>query len=130
MQKYCEILGLNKFFKPYYDITNESGDYWKAFIPNDKFYSLFRGILNSIESQSPKDKKSLWIQGTYGTGKSHATGVIKHLLFEPIDKITDFVDNLNDEQLKFRIKTFRKNHCAFPVTLKGVSNITNNTCCV
>ena len=126
MQKYCEILGLNKFFEPYYDITNESGDYWKAFIPNDKFYSLFRGMLNSIESQSPKDKKSLWIQGTYGTGKSHATGVIKHLLFEPIDKITGFVDNLNDEQLKVRIRNFRKNHRVFPVVLKGVSNITNN----
>ena len=79
MEKFNEILGLNSYFKPYYDITNESYDYWKAFIVNDKFYSVLRGVLNSLEGQSAKDKKYIWVQGTYGTGKSHATGVIKHL---------------------------------------------------
>jgi len=127
MEKYNEILGLNKYFKPYYDITNESYDYWKAFIVNEKFYGVLRGVLNSLEGHSAKDKKSIWVQGTYGTGKSHATGVIKHLLFEPIEKISDFWDNFDNEQLKYRLKRFRENHRVFPVVLKGVSNITNNS---
>ncbi|MBD3337553.1 MAG: PKD domain-containing protein [Candidatus Lokiarchaeota archaeon] len=127
MEKYNEILGLNKYFKPYYDITNESYDYWKNFIVNDKFYDVLRGVLNCLDGQSAKDKKSIWVQGTYGTGKSHATGVIKHLLFEPMEKIADFFNNFNNEQLKSRLKRFRENNRVFPVVLKGVSNITNNS---
>ena len=127
MIRYNEIVGLNKYFMPYFDITKERGDYWKSFIPNEKFYDLLRGILFSLEGNNPQDKKSLWVQGTYGTGKSHATGVIKHLLFDKNEEIFEFINNFNDEQLKSRLLKFRENNRVFPVILKGVANITNNS---
>ena len=127
MQKYSEIISLNKHFQPYYDITNESADYWKSFIPNDKFYTLLTGVLNSLDGTKAQDRKSIWIQGTYGTGKSHATGVIKQILYNTSKDVDDYINNFSDDQLKSRVKKYRKKNKVLPVVLKGVSNIFNNS---
>jgi hypothetical protein len=125
--RYNEIIGLHEYFQPNYDLTNEVGTYWKRFIPNEKFFSALIKTLNSIENDNPDESKSLWLQGTYGTGKSHATAVIKHLLYDAWDKINDYIEeNLEDTQLKFRLKNFRENKKVFPVVLKGTSSIVDN----
>jgi len=124
--RYNEIIGLHDYFQPNYDLTNEVGTYWKQFIPNKKFFDALSKTLNSIESGNPDESKSLWLQGTYGTGKSHATAVIKHLLYDAWDKISDYIENLEDAQLKFRLKSFRQDKKVFPVVLKGTSSIVDN----
>jgi len=124
--RYNEIIGLHDYFQPNYDLTNEVGTYWKQFIPNKKFFDALSKTLNSIESGNPDESKSLWLQGTYGTGKSHATAVIKHLLYDAGDEISDYIENLEDAQLKFRLKSFRQNKKVFPVVLKGTSSIVDN----
>jgi len=121
--QYKEILELYGYFHPVYDITQESGEYWKQFIPTKGFLDVLKSVLNSLELQEKKKRKSIWIQGAYGTGKSHATGVIKHLLSDDWDKIKDFVEKLNDSDLKRRLENFRKENRIFPVILKGVSGI-------
>ncbi|MBF0102581.1 MAG: hypothetical protein HQK77_16900, partial [Desulfobacterales bacterium] len=72
------------------------------------------------------EKKSFWLQGAYGTGKSHATAVIKHLLFEDMCNLNEFIESFQDIQLKSRIKNLRNKHKAFPVVIKGLSNVTDN----
>ena len=121
--KYCDIIGLNEYFQPAYDLTNEVRDYWKQFIPNSKFFDVLRGVLSSLEDAG--EKKSFWIQGTYGTGKSHATAVIKHLLFDAPDEIQAIVENFDEPQIKRQLLQFRQNRRVFPVVLKGMSNIQN-----
>lgn len=123
--KYEEILELNDYFQPVYDLENEIGTYWKQFIPNEKFYKVLLETINSLESSKPEERKSIWFQGSYGTGKSHATAVVKHLLFDDLDEIDDFIENL-EEQIKFKIKNFRKNKRVFPVVLKGTSSVVDN----
>ncbi|AGB05212.1 hypothetical protein AciM339_1352 [Aciduliprofundum sp. MAR08-339] len=123
--RYEEIIGLNDYFQPVYDLENEIGTYWKQFIPNEKFYKVLSETINSLESSKPEERKSIWLQGAYGTGKSHATAVVKHILFDDLDEINDFIENL-EEQIKFKIKNFRKNKRAFPVVLKGTSSIIDN----
>lgn len=123
--KYEEIIGLNDYFQPVYDLENEIGTYWKQFITNEKFYKVLSETINSLESSKPEERKSVWLQGAYGTGKSHATAVVKHLLFDDLNEINDFIENL-EEQVKFKIKNFRKNKRVFPVVLKGTSSIIDN----
>jgi hypothetical protein len=123
--RYVEIVGLNDYFQPVYDLENETKTYWKQFVPNEKFYRVLSETINSLDSSKPEERKSIWLQGTYGTGKSHATAVVKHLLFDELNEIKDFVDNL-EEQVKFKIRNFRKNRRVFPVVLKGTSSITDN----
>jgi len=124
--KYNEIIELNDYFQPAYDLTNETGNYWEQFITNDKFFDVLRGVLSSLEGQRPDERKSIWLQGTYGTGKSHATAVIKHLLFDPEIETGEFIGNFGDTQLKSRILSLRDKLRVFPVILKGTSNITDN----
>lgn len=125
--KYCDLIGLNDYFQPAYDLTNEVQNYWKQFIPNAKFFEVLRGVLSSCEGQQPAEKKSLWLQGTYGTGKSHATSVLKHLLFDEYTEIEPFVTtHFDDVQLKARLLNFRRANRVFPVVLKGVSGIADH----
>jgi hypothetical protein len=40
--KYSDIIGLNDYFEPFYDITHEHESYWMTFIPNDKFNDIMQ----------------------------------------------------------------------------------------
>ena len=122
--EYNEILRLSNHFQPVYDLENEIGNYWKQFIPNQKFCKVLSSLLNSLDTNKPEERRPIWLQGTYGTGKSHATAVIKHLLFDDIEKINDF--EIENTQLKFRLNSFRTKNKVFPVVLKGTSNIHDN----
>ncbi len=122
--KYNKILGLKDHFQPVYDLENEIGMYWKQFIPNEKFYKILSSTIDSLESTKPEEKQSIWLQGTYGTGKSHATSVVKHLLFDELNEISDF--EIENTQLKYRLENFRDKNRVFPVVLKGTSNIYDN----
>jgi len=126
VNKYNEIIGLNDYFQPAYDLTNEVGSYWKQFIPNEKFFAVLTSVLSSLEGHRADEKKSLWLQGNYGTGKSHAVAVVKHLLFDEPNEIQEFVENFEDAQLKSRILNFRNKFRVFPAVLKGLSNVSDN----
>ena len=77
--KYSEIVSVEKHFKSAFDITSDSGEAWKTFISNERFENNLSKIINSFTSPAFNKRKSIWIQGTYGTGKSHSLSVIKHL---------------------------------------------------
>jgi len=123
MFTYDEIVGINKDYSPYYDLLNEGKDTWKQFIVTPQFFPLLNQTLDCLE----KENISLWLQGAYGTGKSHATGYLKHLLWLPYTDIeTRILESGNwDEQVKHRLLNFRKNKKVFPVVMYGADKITN-----
>lgn len=93
-----------------------------------KFNDLLRRSLTAITSpkegdeggNKKSDRKSLWVRGTFGTGKSHASAVVKHLLCDDYDSISTYTENIKDPQLKAKIRNLRQNKRFFSVTLKGV----------
>ena len=121
--KYSEIIGIEPFFDSTFNMTEEKENYWKQFITNEKFELNLREIINAFTSSTSDQHKSIWIQGTYGTGKSHSTSVIKHLLSDDLSTIEDYIDRLSNPQLKGMIRGFRKNERVFPVVLKGTYSI-------
>lgn len=123
--RYNEILELYDYFEPAYDIMNEKENYWKRFIPTDDFIEILNTFLISLEDNQPLNRRSLWLHGIYGVGKSHATGVFKHLLSDPLEKINDYIENISDVQVKQKLKAYRERNRVFPVTLKGLSGIHN-----
>ena len=50
---------------------------WKNFYPHETFMKLLEKTHNVL---SGKDPRSLWVEGAYGTGKSHAVLTIKSML--------------------------------------------------
>lgn len=120
---YSEIVGIESFFDSTFNMTEEKENYWKQFITNDKFESNLKEIINVFTSHTCDQHKSIWVQGTYGTGKSHSTSVIKHLLSDDYSQIEDYIEKLANPQLKGMIRSFRKTERVFPVVLKGTYSI-------
>lgn len=125
--KYSDFIHLQDFL-PIYDILEESPTSWQSFIPTAQFNDLLRRSLTAITSpkegdeggNKKSDRKSLWVRGTFGTGKSHASAVVKHLLCDDYDSISTYTENIKDPQLKAKIRNLRQNKRFFSVTLKGV----------
>lgn len=118
--KYSDIIRLQDFL-PVYDIMDESPKSWQSFIPTNQFCDLLHQSLMAITSKEVSKRKSLWVRGTFGTGKSHASAVVKHLLCDDYDNISSYIETIPDEALKARIKNLRQGGKRyFAVTLKGV----------
>lgn len=123
---YSDIIGIESFFDSTFNMTEERENYWKQFITNEKFESNLKAVVNAFTSPTSDQHKSIWVQGTYGTGKSHSTSVIKHLLSDDLDDISDYVEKISDTQLKAMILGFRKKERVFPVVLKGTYSIVDS----
>jgi len=120
---FSEIVGLQKYFQPVYNIDNETGEYWKQFIPNDKFYDILDTTFTAVQSANGEDKLSIWMVGRYGTGKSHASGVIKHLLWDNLDNISDYLSRITKHSIREKIKNYRENKKILPIVLVGGGNV-------
>lgn len=118
--KYSDIIRLQDFL-PVYDIMDESPKAWQSFIPTNQFCDLLNQSLTAITSKEVSKRKSIWVRGTFGTGKSHASAVVKHLLCDDYNNVSSYIESLPDEALKARIKNLRQSGKKyFAVTLKGV----------
>lgn len=123
--QYSEIIGVDKYFKDAFDIKTDVGDSWKTFITNDKFENNLNQIVNVFTTPDHNKRKSIWIQGTYGTGKSHSLAVIKHLLCDDYSKIEDYIPKISRLQAKSSISSFRQSKRVYPVVMKGIYAITD-----
>ena len=108
-------------FQPVYDITAESSAVaWQSFIPTSQFCRLLSQTLIAMTSSEQTKRRSMWLRGTFGTGKSHASAVIKHLLSDPIESIENYIESIPDVSLREQLRAVRKQKRFFAVTLKGV----------
>lgn len=108
-------------FLPVYDIIDENKGAWQSFIPTRQFCEMLRQSLVAITSKEVSKRKSVWVRGTFGTGKSHASSVIKHLLCDGYDEVASYIENIPDESLKAQVCNLRQGGKRyFAVTLKGV----------
>lgn len=72
----------------YFPCVNESainaGLKWDGFYPHSTFIDLLRKTERVLSRQ---EKRSIWISGAYGTGKSYAAFTLSKLLTAPIDEV-------------------------------------------
>lgn len=126
--KYSDLIDLRQQ-KAAYNIQKEAYGDWKSFIANEQFNGVLKKVLASVRNNDADMHKSFWLAGTYGTGKSHAGSVIKHLLCDNISDISDYVnDEYADskyELLRNEIFAIKKDTRLFPVMLYGHNNITH-----
>jgi len=90
--KYSEYLSIDEEFEPVFneEVDKSRKDLWKSFIPHPKFEEIVDTVIRALDRAKPSDAKSLWIYGVYGTGKTHAVFVIKHLLEDELKEIEDY----------------------------------------
>lgn len=110
-----------------YNIQEEDSNEWKNFIPNEQFNEILGKVIRSVNKKYVDDHRSFWLEGTYGTGKSHASAVIKHLLCDSDEEIQEYVEQefAGDKYAIIRNSLYdlRANTRLFPVTMYGMSSI-------
>lgn len=90
--KYKDIIEIRQGLAAY-NIEEESLGDWKTFIANDQFNNVLKCMVDAVRNNDANKHKSLWISGTYGSGKSHAGAVLKHLFCDPLDDILEYIDD-------------------------------------
>ena len=58
-------------------IINNNPEIWKKYYPHETFVKLIKDAVSVLSRQQ---KLSIWVEGAYGTGKSHAVLTLKKLL--------------------------------------------------
>ena len=124
--KYSDIVTLRSM-RPAYNIQEEGIDEWKTFIANDQFNDILGRMVKAVRNNDADHHKSLWIAGTYGTGKSHAGAVLKHLFCDPVEDIQEYVEEEYKKDkyalLKSSVLQVRQQKRLFPVNLYGQQSI-------
>lgn len=122
--RYSEFIKMQDFL-PVYDMTDETPEMWRTFIPTKQFCELLHRSLTAITSTEISKRRSMWVRGTFGTGKSHASSVIRHLLCDPFNEVESYIQNIPNEVLRAKLTAIRKQKQYFPVILKGVEGAYN-----
>lgn len=124
--KYSDFITLQDYFHPVFNLQNEANGYWEKFIPTSQFNTLLEKTLDAVSSNIPANRKSIWVQGAFGTGKSHAGAVVKHLLCDDIRGINEYIDcRIESPNLKNRLTSLRGEKRYFPVVLSGIEGAYN-----
>ncbi|NVO66931.1 hypothetical protein [Methanofollis tationis] len=90
--KYREYFDIDEEYFPQVNdsaIAAASPDFWTRTYPHDTFIEM----LNSMERVlARQEKRSLWIEGAYGTGKSQCAYTLKKILEVPEDELRAYWD--------------------------------------
>ncbi len=125
--KHGELISLRESFSPYYTLTDEERDkrLWNTFIPHDSFYGFLDTVLKAL--RRAEGRGSVWLQGPYGVGKSHACGVVKHLLEDDTQKVRGYLDSAfrgsYASQIRGKLLGIREKGRFLVVTLKGSESV-------
>lgn len=117
--RYSDYIKMQNFL-PVYDMMDEMPEMWRTFIPTKQFCDLLSRSITAITSSEISKRRSMWVRGTFGTGKSHASSVVRHLLCDPVKEVENYIQNLPLESLRANLSAIRKKKTYFPVVLKGV----------
>ncbi len=123
---YSKIVKIRQM-SPAYNIKEAGVDDWKIFIANDQFNEILMKMVRAVRNNDADNHKSLWIAGTYGTGKSHAGSVLQHIFCDPIEYMQDYVETEYKEPKYDTIRTsimqVRQSKRLFPVCMYGINSI-------
>ena len=112
-----------------YNLESESDNEWTSFIPNAQFNNVLQKVLQSVRNNDIDLHKCFWLNGTYGTGKSHAVAVISHLLGDPVENIKPWVsleyEGEKYESQRHAILSLRENKRLLTVKLYGLESMTH-----
>lgn len=79
LDKYRDYFDIDPEYFPNVNekVIKEKPELWKKFYPHTTFVKLIRDTVSVLNRQQ---KVSIWVEGAYGTGKSHAVLTLKRLL--------------------------------------------------
>ena len=96
LDKYRDYFDIDPEYFPQINekVINNNPDIWKKFYPHETFVKLLKDTVSVL---SRKQKVSIWVEGAYGTGKSHAVLTLKKLLEASPEDTKAYFDKYPDQ---------------------------------
>lgn len=102
-------------------VINKNPEMWKKYYPHETFVKLLKDTVRVLDRQA---KLSIWVEGAYGTGKSHAVLTLKKMLDAPEEEVRAYFERYNlDNDLCNRIQGLKNSGTILTVHRYGSSNI-------
>ena len=94
MAKYNSYIELRPGYESVVDIDSEerNPNLWQDYIVHEDMQKAIEKICESFKMEDMDKRRSFWIHGTYGTGKSYAAIVLKHLFTDTPQNIEEFFE--------------------------------------
>lgn len=110
MAKYSTYIELSPHYESVVDIDSESRHpgMWQEYIVHEDMQRAMEVICDSLKYEDEDKRRSFWIHGAYGTGKSYAAIVLKHLFEDSIPSIRKFLSNQMLIQYRERFLSIRE----------------------
>src|SRR5208337_728523 len=98
MNNYCNFISVKEDF---IDVFSQEADTtspqaWTRFIPHKVVNKILEKLLDALERGKQIDNKSIWIQGSYGTGKTFGSFFLKHILDDDLQIIEEYFASYED----------------------------------
>lgn len=129
LEKYRQYFDIDPDYFPAVNeaVILKNPEMWKKFFPHETFVKLVKNAVNMLER---KQKLSLWVEGAYGTGKSHAVLTLKKLLDSDESETREYFQKYKlDNDLCNRLQNVKSNgkiltvHRYGSATIRGDHNL-------
>ena len=129
MALYSKYVELSANYESVVDLTVDEKypDLWHNYIVHDDMKKLMKHVCDSLKNEEPDQRRSFWIHGTYGTGKSYASIVLKHLFEDDLGGIERFLSQQLLAPFKKKFLDIRKKGDFLVVWKNGVTDVKSGT---
>lgn len=95
--KYCEYFEINQNYYP--EITPDSvkdpENKWQYTFPHKTFIELLEAAERMLARETGKDKHGIWVEGSYGTGKSRVIWALENLFTCSPEELCEYFNNFD-----------------------------------
>ena len=121
---YSDYIEVRKDFIPVFteEADRSNPNAWKSFIPHKGFEDVVNRLTKALERGTAEDRRSIWMRGAYGTGKTYASFVIKHLLEDPKEQIVDYFTGSPSERMRTTWRQFSSIRDRGPILVPYLSS--------
>ncbi|NPV08139.1 MAG: hypothetical protein HPY83_09275 [Anaerolineae bacterium] len=93
MPIYADYISVNQDFEPIFsqEVDRRDTNAWRSFIPHADWLKTLDHLLRALERGTASDRRPLLLHGAYGTGKTFAAFVLKHLLEDDLDEVRSYL---------------------------------------
>lgn len=123
---YSDYIEISPDFESVVDIDADkrNENLWREYIVGKDMENVMEVLCQSLGNEAPDARRSFWIEGTYGTGKSYAAIFVKHLIEDAPNVIDKFLSqNSRLSVFRNRFMKCRKNNDYLVIWKTGCTGI-------
>lgn len=127
--KYSNYIELSANYESVVDLDAEerNPNLWQEYIVHDDMRNAVDAVCQTLLWEDNDKRRSFWIHGAYGTGKSYAAIVLKHLFEDSIANIDSFLSRPSLAEYKKRFVRIREKGDFLVVWKSGATGIKSGT---